>query len=63
MNNFTNKWHHVAIAYKNKQMKIYLDQNRLYVIPEVKRSGINNSEYGLAVNAWSPISALLKVAA
>ena len=26
--NFTNKWHHLAIAYKNKQMKIYLDQNR-----------------------------------
>ncbi|HEY2647903.1 MAG TPA: OmpA family protein [Puia sp.] len=39
--NFVNKWHHVAIAYKNKQMKIYLDQNRLYVIPEVKDDGIN----------------------
>lgn len=39
--NYTNKWHHIAIAYKNKQMKIYLDQNRLYVIPEVKDDGIN----------------------
>jgi|SRR5664279_72978 len=39
--NFVNKWHHVAIAYKDKQMKIYLDQNRLYVIPEVKDDGIN----------------------
>ena len=41
LTNFVNKWHHVAIAYKNKQMKIYLDQNRLYVIPEVKDDGIN----------------------
>ncbi len=39
--NYTNKWHHIAIAYKNKQMKIYLDQNRLYVVPEVKDDGIN----------------------
>ncbi|HEY8734481.1 MAG TPA: OmpA family protein, partial [Puia sp.] len=39
--NYVNKWHHVAIAYKNKQMKIYLDQNRLYVIPEVKEEGLN----------------------
>jgi outer membrane protein OmpA-like peptidoglycan-associated protein len=41
LTNFVNKWHHVAIAYKNKQMKIYLDQNRIYVIPEVKDDGIN----------------------
>jgi OOP family OmpA-OmpF porin len=41
LTNFVNKWHHVAIAYKNKQMKIYLDQIRLYVIPEVKDDGIN----------------------
>ncbi len=40
-NNFTNKWHHISIAYKNKQMKVYLDQNRLYVVPEVKEDGIN----------------------
>lgn len=31
--NFVNKWHHVAIAYRDGQMKIYLDQNRIYVIP------------------------------
>ncbi len=45
--NFVNKWHHVAIAYKNKQMKIYLDQIRLYVIPEVKDPGIN--KFGIRV--------------
>jgi OmpA-OmpF porin, OOP family len=31
--NFYNKWHHVAIAGKNKQMKIYVDQYRVAVIP------------------------------
>ncbi len=46
--NFCNKWHHVAIAYKNKQMKIYLDQNRLYVVPEVKTEGIN--KFGIRVS-------------
>jgi outer membrane protein OmpA-like peptidoglycan-associated protein len=30
---FVNKWHHVAIAYKNKQIKIYVDQYRVTVIP------------------------------
>ena len=45
--NFCNKWHHVAIAYKDKQMKIYLDQNRLYVVPEVKDAGIN--KFGIRV--------------
>lgn len=45
--NFINKWHHVAIAYKDKQMKIYLDQLRLYVIPEVKDAGLN--KFGVRV--------------
>ncbi len=43
--NFVSKWHHVAIAYRNKQMKIYLDQNRIYVIQEVKNSALN--KFGL----------------
>ncbi len=46
--NFCNKWHHIAIAFKNKQMKIYLDQNRLYVVPEVKTDGIN--KFGVRVS-------------
>ncbi len=45
--NFINKWHHVAIAYKDKQMKIYLDQTRLYVVPEVKDAGMN--KFGIRV--------------
>jgi OmpA-OmpF porin, OOP family len=31
--NFMNKWHHVAIAYKNKQIKVYIDQLRAAVVP------------------------------
>ena len=31
--NFLNKWHHVAIAYKNKQLKVYVDQARVVVVP------------------------------
>jgi outer membrane protein OmpA-like peptidoglycan-associated protein len=33
--NYTNKWHHVAIAYKNKRLKIYVDEYRLVSIPEI----------------------------
>lgn len=33
--NFWNHWHHVAIAYKKPQMKVYLDQTRVLVLPEI----------------------------
>ena len=32
-NNYDNKWHHIAIAYKNKQIKVYVDQVRVVVVP------------------------------
>lgn len=32
--NFSNKWHHVAIAVKNHQMKVYVDQYRVLVVPD-----------------------------
>jgi OOP family OmpA-OmpF porin len=31
--NYKNKWHHIAIAYKNKQIKVYVDQFRVLVVP------------------------------
>ncbi len=31
--NFFDKWHHIAIAYKNKQIKLYVDQERVLVVP------------------------------
>jgi outer membrane protein OmpA-like peptidoglycan-associated protein len=34
--NFINKWHHIAIAVKNHQLKLYVDQNRVMVVPDTK---------------------------
>ncbi len=31
--NFNGKWYHAAFAYKDRQMKCYIDQNRVLVIP------------------------------
>jgi OOP family OmpA-OmpF porin len=31
--NFENKWRHIAIAYKDKQIKVYVDQSRAVVVP------------------------------
>jgi OOP family OmpA-OmpF porin len=30
-----NKWHHIAIAYKNNQVKVYVDQYRVLVAPNL----------------------------
>ena len=34
--NFINRWHHVAIACKNHQLKVYVDQYRILVVPDTK---------------------------
>ena len=31
--NFDNKWHHIAIAYKNDQLKVYVDKDRVLLVP------------------------------
>jgi len=31
---FRNKWHHIAIACKNHQLKVYIDQTRTLVVPD-----------------------------
>ncbi|MDN3582445.1 OmpA family protein [Mucilaginibacter flavus] len=33
--NYANKWHHVAIACKKNQLKIYVDQYRILVVPNM----------------------------
>jgi OOP family OmpA-OmpF porin len=33
---FCNKFHHISIGVKNNQMKVYVDQNRILVVPDVK---------------------------
>ncbi|WP_295674362.1 OmpA family protein [uncultured Mucilaginibacter sp.] len=32
---YLNKWHHIAIAYKKNQIKVYVDQYRVLVVPNV----------------------------
>jgi OOP family OmpA-OmpF porin len=32
---FDGKWHHIAISYKQPQMKVYVDQDRVLVVPDM----------------------------
>jgi len=32
---YLNKWHHIAMAYKNDQLKVYVDQYRVLVVPHL----------------------------
>lgn len=50
--NYVGKWHHIAIAYKDKQIKVYVDQVRVLVVPNsgitpayVTFGGIGQVEY------------------
>ena len=48
LNNFTEKWHHAAIIYKSGVMKLYVDQYRVCVDPNIDnpplRFAFNNKE-------------------
>jgi len=33
--NYHDKWHHIAIAVKNKQLKVYVDQYRVLTVPDM----------------------------
>lgn len=35
MDKFRGKWHHIAIAYKAPQMKVYVDQYRVMYLPDI----------------------------
>jgi outer membrane protein OmpA-like peptidoglycan-associated protein len=53
---FWNHWHHIAIAYRKPQMKVYLDQSRVLVLPDI---GFDPQELvfgGLAGDEGCPIS-------
>ncbi|OQP57685.1 hypothetical protein A3860_08620 [Niastella vici] len=45
--NFDNNWHHVAIAIKNHQLKVYVDQFRVLVIPDTKEDYTSLSFAGI----------------
>jgi len=54
---FYNKWHHAAVAYKGGQMKCYIDQYRVLVIPKcgfvpeaVKFGGIGAQDIPLTIS-------------
>ena len=34
-NNYLKKWHHIAVAYKNNQLKVYVDKYRVLLVPQV----------------------------
>lgn len=43
---YFNKWHHYAIAYKNNQMKVYCDQFRVLVVPDCNFKSVSISIAG-----------------
>ena len=49
-----NKWHHIAIAFKNHQLKIYIDQARALVVPDTKEDYDNITFAGIG-SEESPI--------
>ena len=48
VDNFAGKWHHAAIVYKNNQIKCYLDQYRVLVIPDCECTPVSVSFGGIA---------------
>ena len=55
--NYVNKWHHIAIAFKNNQLKIYVDQYRVLVVPNIgvkphafDIEGIGNAETPIIIS-------------
>lgn len=51
---FENKWHHIAIAFKNHQLKVYVDQYRVLVVPDTKEDYLNLLFAGIG-NEQQPI--------
>jgi len=62
-NDFDNKWHHVAIAVKNHQLKIYLDQDRVLVIPDTKEDYFNVTLAGIGAEKQPPVFKNVRIAA
>lgn len=54
---YFNKWHHIAVAVQDNQMKIYCDQNRIVVVPN---SGIKATHLAVGGNASEGFAMLFK---
>jgi outer membrane protein OmpA-like peptidoglycan-associated protein len=57
------KWHHVAIAVKNTQLKIYIDQYRALTVPDMKTSVDNFQFKGIGDHKTPLTFANVRVAA
>lgn len=44
--NFTGKWHHIALSYSGTQMKVYLDKTRAFTVPDTHFRPLNLAFYG-----------------
>lgn len=53
--NLNNKWHHAALIYKNKQIKCYVDQYRVLVIPNCGFT-VDSLEFGGIGGQDNPIT-------
>ncbi|MEO6982712.1 MAG: hypothetical protein ABI072_06320, partial [Edaphobacter sp.] len=51
---YDNKWHHIAVAIKNGQMKVYVDQYRVLVVPDMKFTA-QSLEFGGVASQDKPI--------
>jgi outer membrane protein OmpA-like peptidoglycan-associated protein len=54
---YHNQWHHIAIAVKNNQLKIYCDQHRILVVPDV---GFKANSIAMGGNASEDMNMMLK---
>jgi outer membrane protein OmpA-like peptidoglycan-associated protein len=52
---FRDKWHHMALAFKNKQMKCYIDQHRVLVVPDVGDVAPQSVAFGGLGDADNPL--------
>ena len=59
---FSNKFHHISIAVKNRQMKVYVDQTRILVVPDTKADFRRVSFGGIASDDYPLIFKNVKIA-
>lgn len=47
--NYCGRWHHIAVIYKNKKLKIYIDQYRIISLPEFN---ISPKAFAISANGY-----------
>lgn len=53
--NFVDHWHHLAIAVKRNQMKVYVDQYRVLVVPDLGGATPTSVQFGGIGDADNPL--------